>query len=254
LLLMRAFFRYVLMGLVLITVFLVSALTAMRLAIHGREAAVPNVTGMLPAEAQRIAAASGLLFEVEDHFYSQDVPAEHILSQLPPPGTEVRRGWKIRVAESLGPQRVEIPDLVGQSARAAEINLAQRGLQLGAESVIHLPDLPAGQVIAQSPAPNAAGVASPKVALLLAAPPDSQPAAFVMPDFTGKHFGDATSAIAVGGFKLGTVSVTLRSGSPLAAVRPARLKPIATDLIIGQTPAAGQKLAAGSKLGFQVMR
>jgi beta-lactam-binding protein with PASTA domain len=251
---MRTFFRYVLLALVLVTVFLVSALTAMRLAIHGREAAVPKVTGMLPTEAQRAALASGLSFEVEDHFYSPDVPEGRIVSQLPPSGTKVRRGWKLRVAESLGPQRVEIPNLIGQSARAAEINLAQRGLQMGAEAVIHLPDLPADQVIAQSPVANAEGVASPKVGLLLTAPPDNQPAAFVMPDFVGQHFEAATSAIVEAGFKLGTVGVTLRPGSPLAVDRPGKLKPIATDTIVAQTPAAGQKIVAGTKLSFRLMR
>jgi beta-lactam-binding protein with PASTA domain len=251
---MRAFFRYVLLALVLVTVFLVSALTAMRLAIHGREAAVPKVTGLSPAEGQRIAVAAGLLFEVEDHFYSPEVPEGRILSQLPPPGTDVRRGWKLRVAESLGPQRVEIPDLIGQSTRAAEINLAQRGLQMGAEAVIHLPDVPPDQVLAQSPAPRAEGVASPKVNLLLTAPLENEPLALVMPDFVGRHYEAATSAIVEGGFKLGAVSVTLRPGSPLTSDKPNKLKPIATDIIIAQTPAAGQKVLAGAKLGFRLMR
>jgi beta-lactam-binding protein with PASTA domain len=225
---MRSFFRYVLMALFLVTVFLVSALTSMRLAIHGREASVPKVTGMLPAEAQRAALTSGLLLEVEDRFYSPDVPEGRILSQLPPPGTDVRRGWKIRVAESLGPQRVAIPNLIGQSTRAAEINLAQRGLQVG--------------------------VASPKVGLLLTASPENEPATFVMPDFVGQRFGTATSAIAEGGFKLGAVTVFLQPGSPLATDKPSKLKPIATDTVIAQTPAAGQKIAAGAKFSFRLMR
>jgi beta-lactam-binding protein with PASTA domain len=251
---MRAFFRYLLLTLVLVAVFLVSALTAMRLAIHGREAAIPKVIGMTPAEAQRAAAANGLLLEIEDHFYSTDVPEGRILSQVPAPGVDVRRGWKIRVAESLGAQRVAIPDLLGQSPRAAEINLAQRGLQLGAQAVIHLPGALPDQVIAQSPPPNAEGVVSPKVGLLLTAPLENEPAAFVMPDFAGQRFGTATAAIVEAGFKLGAVTVALQAGSPLASDKPMKLKPIATDTIVAQTPAAGQKIAAGARIGFQLVR
>lgn len=252
---MRSFFRYVVTALVLLTVFLVSVLTAMRLAIHGRETTIPQLAGMTPAEAARCTLANGLQFEVENRFYSSQVAEGHVLSQLPPPGTKVRRGWKVRVAESLGPQRVDIPSVIGESERAAEINLAQRGLQMGTVANIHLPGVPPDQIIAQSPPPKAEGIASPKVNLLLAAAAAEKPAFFVMPDFVGQRFGDATSAIAVDGFHLGAVTVTLQPGSPLATGNePARLKPIATDTILTQSPAAGQKITAGATIGFAVLR
>jgi beta-lactam-binding protein with PASTA domain len=251
---MRRIFRYVLLGLVLITVFLVSALTSMRMGIHGRETAVPKLTGMTPAEAQRAAVANGLLLEVEDRFYSAEVPEGRILSQDPAPGLKVRRGWKIRASESLGPQRVAIPNVVGQSQRAAEMNLSQRGLQLGSTATVHLPGLLTGQVIAQSPPPNAEGVAAPKVNLLVSAPVEEKSAFYVMPDFVGQHFGDASSAITIGGFKLGAVNVTLQPGSPLAGDKTARLKPIATDRIISQSPIAGQKISAGASINLDVLR
>jgi len=46
--------------------------------------------------------------------------------------------WRVRVAESLGPQRVSIPDLVGQTERAATLNLRQRGLDLATVSAVPL--------------------------------------------------------------------------------------------------------------------
>jgi beta-lactam-binding protein with PASTA domain len=251
---MRHVFRYILLSLVLVAVFLVSALTSMRLGIHGREAAVPDLAGLTPAEAERVVVASGLLLEVEGRFYSPKVAEGHILSQAPAPGSKVRRGWKIRVAESLGPQRVVIPNVVGQSQRVAEINLAQRGLQPGSVAIVHLSGSPAEHVIAQSPPPNAEGVAAPKVNLLLAAPNGDKPESYVMPDFVGQHFGDATSAIAVGNFKLGAVKVTLQAGSPLADEKTSKLKPIATDRIISQSPAAGQKIAAGASISLELLR
>jgi beta-lactam-binding protein with PASTA domain len=251
---MRQVFRYILLSLVLVTVFLVSALTSMRLGIHGREAAVPNLTGMTPAEAERVVLASGLLLEVEGRFYSAKIAEGHILSQVPAAGSKVRRGWKIRVAESLGPQRVVIPNVVGQSQRVAEINLAQRGLQLNSLAIVHLPDLPAERVIAQSPPPNAEGVAAPKVNVLLTAPTVAKPESYVMPDFVGQRYGDATSAITIGNFKLGTVKITLQADSPLADEKTSKLKPIATDRIISQSPAAGQKIVAGATISFELLR
>src|SRR5207302_10572829 len=118
---MKSFFRMTLLVLVLLLVALVSALTAMRLAIHGREVEVPKLVGLTPTEADRAAAAVGLQLIMERQYYSPQIPEGKVMSQLPEAGTHVRRGWQLRVAESLGPQRVVIPDVLGQSGRAADL-------------------------------------------------------------------------------------------------------------------------------------
>ena len=117
---MKSFFRVALLALLLVIVALVSALTAMRFAIHGQEVAVPALVGLTPADAERAAAALGLQVQIERQYYSPQIPEGRITSQLPTPGTKVRRGWDLRVAQSLGPQRVAIPDVGGESERAAE--------------------------------------------------------------------------------------------------------------------------------------
>lgn len=248
---MRKFFRILLWGLVLVAVFLVSAMTAMRLAIHGREVAVPQFAGLSPSAAERVAAENGLLLEVENRFYSSTIPEGVIMSQLPAPGEKVRRGWRVRVALSMGPQRVVIPNVVGQSPRAAQINLQRRDLELGTVAVVHLANLPADQIVAQSPAAHDTEVDSPKVNLLLTAPVDDTPRYYLMPDFVGHQFGDATSAMAVTGFQVGEVTVVSANGN---GGNGAKLKPIATDIVSKQFPAAGQKVGAGAAINFEVVR
>src|SRR5689334_2842614 len=108
---MKKFFRFVLMTMVLIAVGLMSALTAMRVAIHGRETTVPSFLKLSPAEAERTAFTNGLSVVLEGLFYSNDIPEGRIVSQMPPPGTRVRRGWRVRLAQSLGQQRVIIPNV-----------------------------------------------------------------------------------------------------------------------------------------------
>jgi beta-lactam-binding protein with PASTA domain len=248
---MRRFFRILFLVAVLAVVFVISAMMAMRFAIHGREVDVPKLVGMTPVQAERVANSNGLLLDVESRFYSTDVPEGRILSQVPAAGERVRRGWKVRVAQSLGPQRVPIPNVVGLSARAAEINLARRGLQMGTVGIVHLPNVPPDQVVAQSPAPDTVGVSTPKVNLLMNAPPENKVQYYVMPNFVGRRFGEATSAMAEAGFHVGTVGVKARSVSASAA---AKLKPIATDLITSQSPEAGQKIGAGAAVNFEVSR
>jgi beta-lactam-binding protein with PASTA domain len=251
---MKAFFRLVFLALILLVVALVSALTAMRFAIHTREVAVPDLVGKTPAEARRIAELNGFQFEVERQYYSPKVPAGKILSQLPPAGAQIRRGWQIRVAESLGPQRVEIPNVIGQSERAAEINILRRGLDVGAVAQVQFSGVPADQVIAQSPSPSASSISAPKISLLAAQAP--RPDAFVIASFIGQTVSAASSTLKAAGLRVGNVtmaasplSAATQSGSPPPSATPA---PSAASLIVSQNPAPGNKVLAGSAIDFEV--
>jgi eukaryotic-like serine/threonine-protein kinase len=250
--------KLVLLGLVLVIVAMISALTAMQFAIHTREVPVPNLIGDTVVDAQRAAAAGGFEVQVERQYYSPDIPEGKIMSQVPDPGTKVRRGWQLRVAQSLGPQRVAIPDLGGETARAAQLNIERRGLQLGAVAALPMPSAPPEQVIAQSPPANASGVAAPRISLLLSAVPG--PVAYVMPNLVGQSLGSATQILQTARMRLGTVTVTSPSASnspqssSSTASPPSDANPSATSLILSQDPAAGQKIIAGSAVNFEVTR
>jgi beta-lactam-binding protein with PASTA domain len=248
---MRQFFRLLLLALVLMAVALISALTAMQLAIHGREVTIPRLVGMTPFEAERAVSNSGLQVAIERQFYSPDIPEGRIMTQMPAPAAKVRRGWMIRVAQSLGPQRVAIPDVTGQSERVAELNIRRRSLNLASIALISLPDRPADQVVSQSPPANASGVAAPKISLLVSA--GSEPASYVMPDLTGQPLGSATLALQDAGLRVGRVSLFSASPANGAAVVPTPTsEPSAASMIVTQSPASGQKVVAGSAVNFEV--
>jgi beta-lactam-binding protein with PASTA domain len=283
---MKSFFRVALLALLLVVVALVSALTAMRFAIHGQEVAVPALVGLTPADAERAAAALGLQIQIERQYYSPQIPEGRITSQLPLPGVKVRRGWAVRVAQSLGPQRVAIPDVAGESERAAELNIRRRGLDISSTAQMQMPGTPADQVVAQSPPANASQVAAPKISLLVATAADPQ--AYVMPSFVGQPLGTASRALQDSGFKLGSISVvspiensaatppidsasasganpsgaitgtpspsTAQGVTPQSSSPPpsAPAQPTPASIIVSQTPAAGQKVYAGSTVNFEV--
>jgi len=249
---MKAFFRFVLMALILLVVALISALTAMRLAIHGSEVAVPDLTGKAPAEARRIAEFNGFQLEIERQYYSPTVPEGRILSQVPVAGTRIRRGWQIRAAQSLGPQRVEIPNLLGESERAAEINVLRRGLDIGSTAQVPLSGVNADQVVAQSPSPSASSISAPKISLLAAEP--EPPGGFVMPSFVGQNLGSVTAVLNDAGLRVGTVTVAAPSNvspeAPTVNAAPAPVSP--ASIIVTQNPAAGGKVLLGTAVNFEV--
>lgn len=238
---MRGFLRFVLRLVILVIVFLVSALVAMRFAIHGRQVAVPKVVGMAPMQAEKLLASKGLLLDDSDRFYSADVPDGHIMSQVPAAGEQVRSGWRVRVAESMGPQRVVIPDLVGESERAAEINIKRRGLEMGTESTATISGTPADEIAAQSPPPNATNISSPKVSILVASPEDRK--SFVMPDLRGRGEDDVINAIVAAGLKVGKISSQASTGQ-LGSDNDRR--------VLRTIPAAGQRIYEGQSVNLEV--
>jgi len=282
---MKSVVRFALLALVLVIVAMVSALTAMRFAIHGQEVAVPALVGLTPAEAERAAAGSGLQMSIERQYYSPNVPDGRIMSQLPLPGTKVRRGWEVRVAQSLGPTRVTIPDVTGQSEHAAELNIRRRGLDIASMADMEIPGIPSDQVVAQSPPANTPDVLAPNVSLLVTT--DSQPQAFVMPSFIGQPLGTVSQTLEDAGFKLGNVSVApppiaqvtdanapstgVQASSPPMSTAPASPattpapsvttstppttpppQPTPASIVVLQSPAPGQKIVAGAVVNLQV--
>lgn len=256
---MKSAFRFVLLALVLLIVAMVSALTAMRFAIHGQEVAVPALVGLTPQEAERSVAGAGLQVTIERHYYSPQIPEGKIMSQLPMPGTKVRPGWQIRVAQSLGPTRVAIPDVTGQSEHAAELNIRRRGLEIASTAEVQSAGVPEDQVLSQSPTANATQVLAPRISLLIASAPDPQ--GFVMPSFVGQPLGSVSRTLQDSGFKLGNVSVAPppvapadASGNPMSSIVeiPPPAQPSPASIIALQWPAAGQKVYAGATVSFEV--
>jgi beta-lactam-binding protein with PASTA domain len=252
---MKPLFRFAMMALVLVVVALVSALTAMRFAIHGQEVEVPAIVGKTPAEAERAVGGLGLQIEVERQYYSPQIPEGRIMTQMPPPGTKVRRGWQVRVARSLGPQRVVIPDVTKQSERAAEWNIQRRGLEVASTAEMQLPGTPPDQVLAQSPPANASQVEAPRTSLLVTVAAD--PPAYVMPSFVGQPLGAAGRTLQDAGFRLGNVSMAPLAGNSASDATPAiptlpPAQPSPASIIVAQTPPAGQKVLAGAVVNFEV--
>lgn len=264
------FFNIVLGALAMIVVALTSAFISMRLAIHGREAKVPNLTGLTLEDASQDARALGLRLTLEDRFYANNTPAGLVLAQSPAPGTTVRRQWAVRVTESLGPQQVSIPNLIGQSERTASINLRRLSLNLGTIAYMQSPGDP-GIVLAQTPNPNASGVDRPRVSLLLSQPEASQTtAAFVMPSLTGLPLMSAAARASAAGLRIvsaeeikqptpasATPSPTTASpvASTPASTPTATATPIAgtsTATVVAQTPPAGYRVVKGDAVQLSI--
>jgi beta-lactam-binding protein with PASTA domain len=249
---MKRFFNILLGAMAMLAVALVSAFITMRLAIHGREVKVPNLAGLSLSDASKKASSMGLRLNLENRFYSADVTPGTVLAQSPAAGTRVRREWAVRVTESLGPQQVAIPDVVGQSERAASVNVRRLSLDLGTVAHLAVPG-EAGMVLAQTPNANAVGVDRPRVSVLLSAEEEEQSEGFVMPSLTGLTLaGAAARAAAVGLHVVSAEEVTAPAAVTPAAtsttpapVGSAPVAGVSTGVVVAQTPLAGHRVSKG---------
>jgi beta-lactam-binding protein with PASTA domain len=263
---MKRFFNLLLGALAMLAVALTSAFIAMRLAIHGREVVVPNLAGLSIADASHKAHSLGLSLNLENKFYSPDTPPGNVLAQSPSPGSKVRREWAVRITESLGAQQVSVPNLIGQTERAATINLRRLSLDLGSVAHIASPGEP-GIVLAQSPPPTAQGADRPQVSLLLSEPEDSQPdPGVVMPSLTGLTLSAAYARATSAGLHIVSAEDVITPtpatpATPTATTPPPAAAPTtggsfppneaafavsaSVGTVIAQSPPAGHRVAKG---------
>ena len=241
---MRGFIRGVLNALIIVSVGLASFLLSMRLAIHGREVRVPTFVNMSVPEAERLAQKVGVQISEEERFYSAQIAVGKVLSQSPAPGSSVRRGFRVQLAVSLGPQMHSIPDVVGQSQRAAELNTRRRGLELGTVAMLPVAESAPETVLGQDPAANAQGIATPRVNLLVSQAPDSP--SFIMPELVGKKLPDANATCTAMGLKIAGVLSQPGGAGPQST---------SADLIVtAQSPVAGERVTPATPVKLTVLK
>jgi beta-lactam-binding protein with PASTA domain len=256
----RRFFNIVLGAMAMIAVALISAFLSMRLAIHGREVKVPQLTNMTIAEASRRASALGLRLQLENRFYSPNIPAGKVLAQYPVAGATVRRQWPVRVTESLGVQSVSIPNLLGEGERAASINLRRLGLELGVVGHVSQPGAP-GTVISQTPAAGAQGVDRPKVSILLNDGPKESSQSYVMPSLVGLTLSGAYARSASAGLRIVSAEDVTPNApappTPMPQPTSSTIAPVQGGLtpgiVVAQIPLAGHRVTRGDTVQLSLI-
>jgi beta-lactam-binding protein with PASTA domain len=250
----KNFFRIASLLLVLITVALMAAITTMHFAIHGAEVQVPALKGMTVADARSETAGMGLNLDVDNRYYSGEVAAGHILTQSPAAGTVVRREWKVLVSESLGPQKVDVPDTVGSEERVADLTLRRAGLEVGATVRLPSEKATAGTVLAQDPSGHAQDIAQPSVNLLVAAANDETPDGYVMPDMTGMQAAVAQAELAKVGIKAMRASLVNVRIPPVGSGDALPKLPVMPGAVLAQTPAPGSRVDQSTVVKLTVAR
>ena len=226
--------RMTLLVFILASAAFLSAITAMRIAIHGREVTMPNLVGKNVAEANNMLQSRGLVLRVADRIYS-DQPINVVLRQTPTAGLLMKVSQQAHVVLSLGQRQLQIPLLEGNSLRASRVELLRQGLQVGEVSAISMPDQPADAIVLQNPKPGA-GAATPRVDVLISQGPKEM--SYVMPHLVGLNEVDAQR-------RLDQAQMPRKVNYVSAPQWP-------RGSVIDQTPLAGAKVPASATIDLPV--
>ena len=114
------------------------------------EVVVPDLVGMSLEEAEKELVSRELGFNILREEYNDGVAAGHVILQETPAERSVKKGRKIDLVLSLGPEYVEVPYLVGRAELESRLKLSEYGLNME-PSYEYSEDTAPGYIIRQDP-------------------------------------------------------------------------------------------------------
>lgn len=221
----------------LLVTYVVFAAASMRIALRSRDVVVPSLNGKTVNDASAMLTNSGLNLKVEEARRPDPVvPAGRIINQDPEAGTRTRRERSVKVWVSSGARVKQIPLLVGESERTAQLRAQQDGLTLLPQAEIRSADYPVGAVIAQNPPQK---TNAEQVALLVNR--GERSTTYVMPDLIGVNGDRAADVLRTSGFRVSVVGDHPYPGVP-------------AGIVLRQSPQGGFQVSPGDAISLEVSR
>ena len=112
--------------------------------------AMPNLINMSLEDANKTINKLDLKLTINER-HDVDVERNHVISQSPSQGTELKKGDLVTIVISLGPEELSVPNLMGYTLNDAKKILEKDGLKLGAISYDYSEVYKEGTVINQNP-------------------------------------------------------------------------------------------------------
>jgi beta-lactam-binding protein with PASTA domain len=155
---------------------------------------VPSVVGLDKAVASGKIKDAGLNLTQES--VDSDQPKGRVIAQDPAGGTTVDKGTRVAIQVSRGPQKVSVPDVVGQDQSDAEATLNDAGFKVKVDERETTDSTQFGTVLRQTPPAGSEQVKGSTVTIIVAvaAPGANGPGTSTTPDDNGGG-GPATPGI-----------------------------------------------------------
>ncbi|HEX5541587.1 MAG TPA: Stk1 family PASTA domain-containing Ser/Thr kinase [Micromonospora sp.] len=200
----------------------------------GRYTDAPPLVNLPRAAAEAEAAKGGFTLRWADPRHDENVDKNVVLQQDPAVGARIVKGGAITLILSLGPERYEVPDVVGKTYDLAAADLERVKLTVKRGPDRFNDDMPAGVVISVKPEPGTEVKPGDEVTVTVS----KGRAPITVPNLIGKNIAEARTILA----QLDLV--------PRETYKEDHNK--AKDEVIGQSPADGSGVEKGAEIKLDI--
>jgi serine/threonine-protein kinase len=229
--------KYARVGIILtaLLVFAVGVVFGLNRYLNTPDIKVPDVTGKPVEEAKAELRDQGLNAEVAGEMFSEEFEKGLVARQSIGPGDPpVKPGRTIELTLSKGPDRREVPNLIGMNEAGALAALLDRGLRLSDEIKEEYSEgMEQGLIINQQPEKGTMVERNSTVQITVSMGPE--PEIITMPDLIGERETEAKDILTENNLKLD--SITWESSSQIPYGR-----------VVSQDPKAGAGVEEGTKV------
>lgn len=198
---------------------------------------IPTVTGMDPAEAEKILEEAGLNIERGEDVRSEDVETGLIASQMPEAGERAEKGDTVTIMVCIGKPTGVVPGVVGQEYdKTIEVYLEAEGYKVGTITEEES-DAEKGEIIRQEPTAGTEAEQGTKIHLVISKGTDK----LNMPSLLGQTVDEAKQTLLDCGFILGKTTY-------------AESTVYAKNIVMDQSYPSGEKVKKGTKVDIIVSK
>jgi eukaryotic-like serine/threonine-protein kinase len=237
-----------------------SAYVTLTLLIQSEDTVViPDLVHKEAIEVLGLLTELGLNTKIKGSDFSSNVPKNHVMSQEPVAGSEIKKGRDIRIVISKGARSIMLPNIAGLTIRQARMILDENDFRVGVTSFAHHDGVEKDHVIVQSPSPGIMATQGKQIDLLVSL--GKRPTTFMMPDLTGHPLDDAVGLIEAADLAIGEITSLYRRNRrrhTIVLQTPLSGYPVSSEqfvqLAFNRKPGATDKSSSTSMQGVRLFR
>ena len=196
----------------------------------------PSVVGATTEQANATLTGLGLLTEVVEERFDEDIAKDRVISTDPLAGDSIAPGGTVKLVISKGAERYTIPALLALTPEAAVNLLAKSPLKVGEITEVFNAKVPKGFVISANPAPGTRVKRDTIVDLVVSKGIET----FDLTSYVGKNGEQALNELTAAGYNVTTTYAFDEKAMP--------------GEVISQNPAAGAALPKGAAVEIFVSK
>lgn len=205
----------------------------------GQQVEVPDIVDLTPEQARIKLARRGLRLHLQEPRWDASIQEGRLVQQNPQAFSYVKTNRTVYAVPSQGTRLYAVPDLRKKSLRQARLWIEQSGLSMGEVQETSSPSVKEGLIIEHDPPPGREVQVGTPVSLVVSNGPPGE--LVVVPGLVGKSLDAARSELKALGLKVRDVRYEFSTQHLL-------------NVVIGQTPAAGEEVKHGTSVRLVVSK